>query len=68
MKRKILMVILCGVCLLGVAGCGKSDKKLDNQKINSNDKITTKYIDYELLGNTQETFTSFSESISIPII
>ena len=61
--RKILLVILCGVSLLGIAGCGKSDEKLDNQKINSNDKITTKYIDYELLGNTQETFSSFSDGL-----
>ena len=29
MKKKLLLIILCGVCLIGVTGCGtKKDNKM----------------------------------------
>ena len=46
MKKKLLIIFLCGVMALGVTGCGKSKKELDigdksDIKVSQNDVIMT---------------------------
>lgn len=43
MKKKISMLVLCGVMLLGLCGCGKKDitQKNDSKDTNQNEKLTS---------------------------
>lgn len=52
MKKKILLIILCGVCLLGVTGCGSSiieSEKIQALKNSTNASIKGGYSLEEVL-------------------
>ncbi len=59
MKRKILTIILCGVLLVGITGCGSKDSKggssgninFDYSKINTNSENIGKNVDVKTILN-----------------
>ena len=58
MKKKILLTILCGVCLLGITGCGNNNNnntnsvQNDNSNIDSNNQESKVKSESKKLGDT----------------
>lgn len=59
MKKTILTILICGVIVLGIIGCGKTNKSA-NIKVTLNDNTNSieikigKTLTYSLLGNEYE--------------
>lgn len=64
MKKILLSILICGVMVLGVAGCGKKDQETDNKATEDYDKELVQCLESQLGGYL---VTETDELIEIPL-
>ena len=64
MKKKLLSILICGVMVLGVVGCGKKNQETDNKATEDYDKELVQCLESQLGGYL---VTETDELIEIPL-
>lgn len=73
MKKTILTILICGVMIIGMTGCGSKEENNKETKKNNNDyvlfrcgegnpNISVKYDEFKMKGNDILEFTSYEEA------